>query len=343
MFYEITLLEEKKWDLEYEFSKVITLCVIVRQVVFTISTLIFGNFNIYTDLLVLASVIPCYIIIISIPKYNFQKIGLLGNYYFLFMSIFFGAMYYYGFSFIVIVNAIFPVSFLFFYSFKKTILFSLLIFLHFPIVYLFYDYNVIVSANFLVQKEIYQFLHFFFFVFFLLIVVYYLIQVVKIKAIIHFLQYGNVNIDSFFWGFRSKEEFIYLKQKKDNEDNDSSSYYSVLFTKIETHMRVDIPWKNASFSLGELAKSVNSNSMYVSVAINKMSDSNFKVYVNEFRLKAIVNEIKQKKNNNEIIILKDIYLNNGFNHQATFNKVFKTHFGKTPQEYINSVKKEIVL
>lgn len=72
-----------------------------------------------------------------------------------------------------------------------------------------------------------------------------------------------------------------------------------------------------------------------------MSDSNFKVYVNEFRLKAIVNEIMQKKSNNEIIILKDIYLNNGFNHQATFNKVFKTHFGKTPQEYINSDKNEI--
>lgn len=209
--------------------------------------------------------------------------------------------------------------------------------MHFPIVYLFFDYNINVTNNHIVQKELSQFLHLFFFVFLLLIVVYYLIQVVKIKAIIHFLQYGNVKIDSFFWGFRSNEEFIYFKQKNDNETNDSSSYYSGLFAKIETHMRVDTPWKNASFSLGDLAKSVNSNSMYVSVAINKMADNNFKVYINEFRLKAIINEIMQKKSNNEIIILKDVYLNNGFNHQATFNKVFKAYYGKTPQEYINSI------
>lgn len=128
MFYEITLLENKKRDLEYEFSKVITLWVIIRQIVFTISNLFFDNRFLYTDLLVLASVIPCYVIIYTNPEYDFQKIGKIGTYYFLAMAVFFGAMYYYGFSFGVIMITIFPISFQFYYSFKKSILYSLLIF-----------------------------------------------------------------------------------------------------------------------------------------------------------------------------------------------------------------------
>ena len=75
--------------------------------------------------------------------------------------------------------------------------------------------------------------------------------------------------------------------------------------------------------------------MYVSTAINKMTNSNFKTYVNEYRLNAITEEIKQKVVKKELVVLKDIYLNNGFNHQATFNKVFKSKFGITPLEYID--------
>ena len=337
MFYGIDLLEEKKTMLEYEFSKKITFWVIVKQLVFTFSSFFFLGRFVYTDLLVLFSIIPCYVIIYSNPKYNFQKIGKLGAYYFLAMSVFFSSMYYYGFSFIVITNAVFPICFLFYYTFKKSILYSLLIFLHFPIVYFFYDYNVKVTEAFIIQKEITQFLHFLFFVIFLLITVFYLLQVAKIKAVIDYIKSANVKIDSFFWGIRGKEEIVYTKQKNDIDTIESGEYYNSLFTKIEAYMRSELPWKDATFSLDKLALGVNSNTMYVSTAINKMTNSNFKTYVNEYRLNAIIEEIKQKVVKKELVVLKDIYLNNGFNHQATFNKVFKSKFGITPQDYFLSI------
>lgn len=162
-----------------------------------------------------------------------------------------------------------------------------------------------------------------------------MLQVAKIKAVIDYIKSANVKIDSFFWGIRGKEEIVYTKQKNDIDTIESGEYYNSLFTKIEAYMRSELPWKDATFSLDKLALGVNSNTMYVSTAINKMTNSNFKTYVNEYRLNAIIEEIKQKVVKKELVVLKDIYLNNGFNHQATFNKVFKSKFGITPLEYID--------
>ncbi|MEC3874989.1 helix-turn-helix domain-containing protein [Chryseobacterium salviniae] len=117
---------------------------------------------------------------------------------------------------------------------------------------------------------------------------------------------------------------------------EDESTYKLLFEKIESHMKTNQPWRSSEYSLQLLAKEINSNHLYVSSAINKYSKNNFKTYLNEYRLNAFTEYVKDK--NNEQVLLKEIYLNIGFDNQATFNRVFKSKFLMTPQEYLEQIK-----
>ncbi|MFP7655177.1 helix-turn-helix domain-containing protein [Chryseobacterium proteolyticum] len=103
-------------------------------------------------------------------------------------------------------------------------------------------------------------------------------------------------------------------------------------------MQTEKPWKNPEYSLKQLARDVNSNTQYVSTTINNYTKNNFKTYLNEFRLNAFIASLEDK---NEEFSMEEIYLTIGFYNRSTFNRVFKSKFKMTPQEYINS--KEILI
>jgi AraC-like DNA-binding protein len=129
-----------------------------------------------------------------------------------------------------------------------------------------------------------------------------------------------------------------LFKNKYSEDELSITIYEKLFKKIELLMQTEKPWKNPEYSLKQLARDVNSNTQYVSTTINNYTKNNFKTYLNEFRLNAFIASLEDK---NEEFSMEEIYLTIGFYNRSTFNRVFKSKFKMTPQEYINS--KEILI
>ncbi len=167
---------------------------------------------------------------------------------------------------------------------------------------------------------------------------YYFVQINRLKTICNYITNNEVIIDGFFYiparSYRIKSNNI-LNKINDLPANEST--YSLLFEKIESHMTINQPWKSSEYSLQQLAKEMNSNHLYVSFAINKYSKKNFKTYLNEYRLAAFTEYVKGK--DNEQLLLKEIYLNIGFDNQATFNRVFKSKFFMTPQEYMEQIKK----
>lgn len=106
-----------------------------------------------------------------------------------------------------------------------------------------------------------------------------------------------------------------------------------IFNKVDTYMQIKQPWRNADYNLEQLAKDLQLSIFQISTAINYCTKNNFKSYLNDYRLNAFAEEIKSHKNDH--FLLKEVYMDLGFNSRATFNRNFKNKFRKTPQEFLS--------
>jgi len=108
--------------------------------------------------------------------------------------------------------------------------------------------------------------------------------------------------------------------------------FDVIYNDILHHFDEEKPYTDPDFNLAKLARSINSNTYYVSVALNQKSKMNFKSFVNVYR----INQVKEdlKNNRHKKFTLKHIYTNAGFTHQSTFNRIFKQIEGVSPNEFI---------
>lgn len=158
-----------------------------------------------------------------------------------------------------------------------------------------------------------------------------------------------------FLGLYYKNEFfrIELKQQfrndqKKNDDVDKAEdsteteeigfdKYQILYERIINCMNVDKPYKDANFNIRKLADMVDSNSTYVSRALNQIGDKKFNQLVNEYRIMQVLEELKNDAH--QKFTIEHIYTNAGFSQQSTFNRIFKEQTGSTPSEYIRNLQK----
>ena len=90
-------------------------------------------------------------------------------------------------------------------------------------------------------------------------------------------------------------------------------------------------------SLAVLAKKLDTNSKYLSEIINKHKQKNFSNYLNELRVKYIVDKLQ---NNPEYLQYKTSYLAEeaGFASRTTFTTIFKNVTGTSPSQFIDQLK-----
>ena len=93
---------------------------------------------------------------------------------------------------------------------------------------------------------------------------------------------------------------------------------------------------NPDISLGSVAKELGLSRKNVSAAINAKYGTNFRRFVNEYRVKAFKNAVSDGKA--EEMTLYGLALDSGFNSKATFNRVFKQIAGMAPNEYALRIK-----
>ncbi|WP_262149490.1 helix-turn-helix domain-containing protein [Chryseobacterium foetidum] len=105
-----------------------------------------------------------------------------------------------------------------------------------------------------------------------------------------------------------------------------------LYNRIIILFEEEKPFQYPEFNIRTLADKVNSNTSYVSAALNKMGNKKFNQLVNEYRIEQV--KILMKENVHYKFTLEHIYTNAGFSSQSTFNRIFKEHTGLTPTEYI---------
>ena len=113
--------------------------------------------------------------------------------------------------------------------------------------------------------------------------------------------------------------------------------YDVVISQISKIITEKELYKETDFSLKRLAEEVNSNTRYLSQAINHKLGMRFNDYINEFR----INEAKQQllSTDNKNLTIEAIGKNCGFQSKSTFFRIFKKVTNLTPKQFINEQKR----
>ncbi|MDR2824319.1 MAG: helix-turn-helix domain-containing protein [Prevotellaceae bacterium] len=137
--------------------------------------------------------------------------------------------------------------------------------------------------------------------------------------------------------------------KKDNRVENTGGKPTPLSTeKMEKYHReilqifeIQKPFANPAFQVYDLARMLKTNVTYIKQTLKHYyPQSSFTDFVNMYRIKLVKELITSHAT--EKYTIEFIYSSAGFNHQATFNRIFKHFEGVTPTEYIGMVKSALV-
>jgi AraC-like DNA-binding protein len=112
-----------------------------------------------------------------------------------------------------------------------------------------------------------------------------------------------------------------LKEKQAEE------YLAKLITYVENGK----PYLNRDLSIQDLADLTGIPRHHITQILNERHGKNFFTFINEYRVKEVIERFRDPRNNNYTIL--SIAYDSGFNSKTTFNSIFKTHTGLTPSEY----------
>jgi AraC-like DNA-binding protein len=109
-----------------------------------------------------------------------------------------------------------------------------------------------------------------------------------------------------------------------------------ILAHIQIQMQEGKAYLNSELSLKEFASELNLSSRIVSFHINQGLHSNFKDFVNKYRVEAF--KIKLKDSQFSHLSLLGMAYESGFNSKSTFNRAFKKQEQMTPSEYYQRVQ-----
>lgn len=111
---------------------------------------------------------------------------------------------------------------------------------------------------------------------------------------------------------------------------------SGLLEELELLMTKDKTFLNPDLNLELLSSYLGISEKHCSYLLNKGLNMNFNQYVNNFRIEAFKERIKEGQNKN--FTLTSIAYECGFNSKSTFNRVFKSTCGVTPSEFVKKLQ-----
>lgn len=111
----------------------------------------------------------------------------------------------------------------------------------------------------------------------------------------------------------------------------SDSQKNDLIIRINALMEHDKFFTKNNLSVDDIAKSLETNSKYISQIINETYNKNFYNYINHFRIeeakRMLVSDLNEKYS------IMGIAQSVGFLSKSSFNTAFKKHTGLTPSEF----------
>jgi len=144
-----------------------------------------------------------------------------------------------------------------------------------------------------------------------------------------------ISIEAFL-----KPELVFLEKVKIKETKTDNPKSNELLKKadwLRLEMERNLFYLDSELSLTSLAKALEIHPNNLSKIINDGVGSSFSDFVNEYRVKAVTEKLKDPKYDH--ITLLGISFDCGFNSKTTFNRVFKNITGQTPFNYKKGLQK----
>ncbi len=104
---------------------------------------------------------------------------------------------------------------------------------------------------------------------------------------------------------------------------------------VKKYMEQEKPYLNSELNLSDLAEELDMTRAQLSQVINAGFQKNFNDFVNNFRINAFKDKLKEGQHKQ--LSLLGIAYDCGFNSKATFNRVFKKLTHTSPTEFLNSL------
>lgn len=117
--------------------------------------------------------------------------------------------------------------------------------------------------------------------------------------------------------------------------NDAKNEWAEQKEKLTEFMLKEKPYLNPELTLVDLAQQFGMSRNQLSALINNGINSNFYLFINEYRVKHIKVLMQEDRDKHYTILA--LAFDSGFNSKSTFNSIFKKITGLTPSEYRNGL------
>jgi len=126
-------------------------------------------------------------------------------------------------------------------------------------------------------------------------------------------------------------------EKLENE-NIALNAQTLLFAELREVFENQKLYLDPELNIKTLIKILGTNQKYLYHAINDNSDSNFRSFLNRYRVDEAKRIIEQKIKKDEYLNLSEIYAMAGFNSSVSFYRAFKHITGLKPKEYASELR-----
>ena len=124
----------------------------------------------------------------------------------------------------------------------------------------------------------------------------------------------------------------------DGEPLDEIQLQATLFTELRDAFDKQKLYLDPELHLNAVIKILGTNKKYLYKAINDNTDTNFRTFINRYRIDEAKRIMENGMQNNEQVNLSEMFASAGFNSSASFYRIFKQVTGLSPRDYLSELK-----
>ena len=144
-------------------------------------------------------------------------------------------------------------------------------------------------------------------------------------------------IFGYFFLKRKKEKYDYLGPTTKKEYSINIEIEEMVLKNLK-EFELSKDYLDSTFSIHQLAKNLNTNTSYLSSIINEKKEKTYKQYITELRINYLIKILTTNSKFRKYTV-QALGEEIGYTNASSFARSFKNYLGKTPKDYINSLKK----
>ena len=123
-------------------------------------------------------------------------------------------------------------------------------------------------------------------------------------------------------------------------DEDQNRRYIELYSRLLNLIEAEKLYLDTELNVKTLQNRLGTNKKYLYEAISEYSGTNFRGFINRYRINEVRQIMEDALQKEEAILINEIVGASGFNSYTSFYRIFRQYTGLTPNEYIAQLKKE---